>query len=76
MTSPQLDRSALNLAALCGFPRSGANDLIPIRAVLASLADCLADPEWHPTPEQAAEAQHALAQAPSCPQSNLFGSAK
>jgi hypothetical protein len=76
MTSPHRNGSPLNPALLCDFPRSGANDLIPIRTVLASLAESLADPEWHPTPEQEAQAQHALALAPCCPQSNLFGSAK
>jgi hypothetical protein len=44
-----------------------------LRDVLAALrlSERLADPDWHPTPEEVAEAQHALAQAPSRPQAEL-----
>jgi hypothetical protein len=36
-----------------------------------ALAQQLADPEWHPSAAEHAAAQHALAQAPSCPQQPL-----
>ena len=80
---PEPHSRPLNPEVPCAAERNyraeGELAMRPLRQVLAGLplalraAERLADPDWHPPPEQAAEAQHALAQAPSCPQSNLFG---